>query len=195
MRPQSASSSWRCCFSSCCCSGGLLRGRSFTTVTGKGYSPAVMKLGKWRWVDLRLLRAVLLRHRRAAGGTAPDRILLQVLRLLSMRHADARIIIRAVFGSSDFWRGFGNTMLLGLVGATLTMLLGGAVAYISVRTRWRGRLLIDLMAWLPWMMPGIVLGLGFLWGFALLPHAIPIYGTIWALCWPIFRWERRSRFG
>src|SRR4029079_9792815 len=46
---------------------------------------------------------------------------------------------------------------------------------------WRGRRLIDAMAWLPWMMPGIVLGVGFLWGFALLPHAIPIYGTIWAL--------------
>jgi iron(III) transport system permease protein len=88
---------------------------------------------------------------------------------------------RAVFGSSEFWRGFANTMLLGLVGATLTMVLGGVVAYISVRTKWRGRLLIDAMAWLPWMMPGIVLGLGFLWGFALLPHAIPIYGTIWAL--------------
>jgi iron(III) transport system permease protein len=61
------------------------------------------------------------------------------------------------------------------------MVLGGAVAYISVRTKWRGRLLLDAMAWLPWMMPGIVLGVGFLWGFALLPHAIPIYGTIWAL--------------
>jgi iron(III) transport system permease protein len=88
---------------------------------------------------------------------------------------------RAVFGSSEFWRGFGNTMLLGLAGASLTMVLGGVVAYISVRTKWRGRMLIDVMAWLPWMMPGIVLGVGFLWGFALLPHAIPIYGTIWAL--------------
>src|ERR1700759_4159069 len=28
----------------------LLKGRSFTTVSGKGYSPGVMKLGKWRWV-------------------------------------------------------------------------------------------------------------------------------------------------
>ena len=25
-------------------------GGSFQTVTGKGYSPGVMKLGKWRWV-------------------------------------------------------------------------------------------------------------------------------------------------
>jgi iron(III) transport system permease protein len=38
-----------------------------------------------------------------------------------------------------------------------------------------------VLAWLPWMMPGMVLGIGFLWGFATLPHAIPIYGTLWAL--------------
>jgi hypothetical protein len=28
------------------------------------------------------------------------------------------------------------------------------------------------------MMPGMVLGIGFLWGFAILPHGIPIYGTV-----------------
>ena len=28
----------------------LLRGRSFTTVTGKGYSPNVTRLGRMRWV-------------------------------------------------------------------------------------------------------------------------------------------------
>ena len=38
---------------------------------------------------------------------------------------------QAVAGSSEFWRAFSNTMLLGFVGATLTMLLGGMVAYVS----------------------------------------------------------------
>jgi len=61
------------------------------------------------------------------------------------------------------------------------MVLGGIVAYVTTRTLWFGRRLIDLLAWLPWMMPGMVLGIGFLWGFATLPHAIPIYGTLWAL--------------
>jgi iron(III) transport system permease protein len=88
---------------------------------------------------------------------------------------------RAVFSNSEVWRAFVNTMLLGLAGATATMALGSIVAYISLRTRWRGRRLIDAMAWLPWMMPGMVLGIGFLWAFALLPGPIPIYGTIWAL--------------
>lgn len=72
-------------------------------------------------------------------------------------------------------------MRLGLAGATATMVLGGLVAYITARTRWRSRKLIDVLAWLPWMMPGMVLGIGFLWGYAMLPAAVPIYGTLWAL--------------
>jgi iron(III) transport system permease protein len=86
-----------------------------------------------------------------------------------------------VLGSSDVWRAIVNTMILGLAGATATMLLGGIVAYISVRTRVRGRRLIDALAWLPWLMPGMVLGIGFLWGFAIMPQPISLYGTIWAL--------------
>jgi iron(III) transport system permease protein len=88
---------------------------------------------------------------------------------------------RNVLGDSEFWRATRNTMMLGFVGATATMVLGSIVAYISIRTTWRGRRLIDAIAWLPWMMPGIVLAIGFLWGFAMLPAQIPIYGTVWAL--------------
>ena len=158
----------------------LLRGRSFTTVSGKGYSPGVTKLGKWRWVTfafcvLFFVITVVLPVGQLLIGSFFKFFGFYQWDMLTLEH------YQAVFGSSEFWRGFGNTMLLGLVGASATMVLGGLVAYISVRTKWRGRSLIDAMAWLPWMMPGIVLGVGFLWGFALLPHAIPIYGTIWAL--------------
>jgi iron(III) transport system permease protein len=158
----------------------LLRGRSFQTITGKGYSPSVMKLGAWRWATfafcvLFFVVTVVLPVGQLVIGSFFKFFGFYQWDMLTLEH------YQAVFGSSEFWRGFSNTMFLGLIGATLTMLLGGVVAYISVRTKWRGRLLIDSMAWLPWMMPGIVLGVGFLWGFALLPHAIPIYGTIWAL--------------
>ncbi|WP_338697665.1 iron ABC transporter permease [Bradyrhizobium sp. 26S5] len=158
----------------------MLRGRSFQTITGKGYSPSVMKLGAWRWATfafcvLFFVVTVVLPVGQLVIGS--------FFKFFGFYEWDMRTLehYRAVFGSSEFWRGFSNTMFLGFVGATLTMLLGTIVAYVSVRTRWRGRLLIDSMAWLPWMMPGIVLGVGFLWGVALLPHGIPIYGTIWAL--------------
>ena len=87
----------------------------------------------------------------------------------------------SVWRNNVFWRALGNTMLLGVAAATATMLLGAIVAYISVRTRWPGRKLLDMLAWLPWLMPGMVLAVGFLWAFSLLPQSIYIYGTIWAL--------------
>jgi iron(III) transport system permease protein len=60
-------------------------------------------------------------------------------------------------------------------------MLGTVVAYVTVRTKWRYRKVVDGLAWLPWMMPGVVLGVGLLWAFAFLPRGVPIYGTIWAL--------------
>jgi len=158
----------------------ILHGRSFQTVTGKGYSPSVMKLGRWRWVTfgfcvLFFAITVVLPVGQLFIGSFFRFFGFYSLDMLTLDH------YRAVFANGEFWRALRNTMLLGLMGASATMLLGSIVAYISVRTRWRGRRLIDAMAWLPWMMPGMVLGIGFLWAFAMLPGPIPIYGTIWAL--------------
>ncbi len=158
----------------------ILRGRSFQTVTGKGYSPSVMKLGRWRWVTfgfciLFFVVTVVLPVAQLLIGSFFKFFGFYQADMLTLEHYES------VWNSSEIWRGFTNTMWLGLMGATATMALGSVVAYISVRTHWRGRRLIDAMAWLPWMMPGMVLGIGFLWAFAMLPGPIPIYGTIWAL--------------
>jgi len=61
------------------------------------------------------------------------------------------------------------------------MLLGGLIAYVLVRTKWPVRRVLEVLAWLPWMMPGMVLGVGFLWAYALMPGPIQLYGTLWAL--------------
>ncbi len=158
----------------------ILRGRSFQTVTGKGYSPSVMKLGRWRWVTfgfciLFFVVTVVLPVAQLLIGSFFKFFGFYQADMLTLEHYES------VWNSSEIWRGFTNTMWLGLMGASATMALGSIVAYISVRTHWRGRRLIDAMAWLPWMMPGMVLGIGFLWAFAMLPGPIPLYGTIWAL--------------
>jgi iron(III) transport system permease protein len=160
--------------------GRLLRGRSFATVTGKGYSPNVMRLGLMRWATFAVCVAFFVLTVALPIGQLLLSSFFQFfgfyqLDMLTLDH------YRDVFSNRAFWSAFANTMLLGVVGATATMALGGIVAYVTTRTRWRGRRLIDVLAWLPWMMPGMVLGIGFLWGFATLPHAIPIYGTLWAL--------------
>jgi iron(III) transport system permease protein len=53
------------------------------------------------------------------------------------------------------------------------------IAWITVKSRIRGRVLLDHLAFLPIATPGLVLGVSLLVLYLTLP--IPIYGTIWIL--------------
>ena len=68
----------------------LLRGRSFTTVTGKGYSPNVMRLGWMRWVTFAICVAFFALTVALPVGQLLLELVLPVLRLLPARHADLR---------------------------------------------------------------------------------------------------------
>jgi iron(III) transport system permease protein len=158
----------------------VLGGRSFHTVTGKGYAPGIIRLGRLRWVAfgvcvLFFVVAVLLPLGQLLIGSFYRFVGFYGRNMLTLEHWES------VLGNRTVWRAFKNTMILGVLGSTATMILGGIVAYVTVRTRWRGRRLLETLAWLPWMMPGMVLGIGLLWGFAIIPGPIQIYGTIWAL--------------
>jgi iron(III) transport system permease protein len=158
----------------------LLRGRSFSTVSGKGFSPRVIQLGWMRWLTfsvcvLFFLATVLL--------PVGQLVLSSFFKFFGFYSADMFTFDNYVnvWNNRDFWRALRNTLWLGVAGASATMALGSIVAYVTVRTKWRVRRLVEALAWLPWMMPGIVLAIGFLWAFSLLPVGIPIYGTLWAL--------------
>ena len=158
----------------------LLGGRSFFTVTGKGYSPRVARLGRWRWVTFGFCMfffvvTVVLPVGQLIISSFFKFFGFYRWNMMTTEH------YTAVWNNRLVWRAFGNTLMLGLCGATVTMLLGGFIAYVLVRTRLPIRRVLEVLAWLPWMMPGMVLGVGFLWAYALMPGPIQLYGTLWAL--------------
>ncbi len=59
------------------------------------------------------------------------------------------------------------------------MIVGGAVAYVDLRTQVKGRRLLDYLAILPLGLPGTVMAVGVLLAFIRPPFAI--YGTLWIL--------------
>jgi iron(III) transport system permease protein len=158
----------------------LLGGRSFFTVTGKGYTPRVARLGRWRWATFAFCVLFFV-----------VTVVLPVGQLIvssffkffgfyrwSMATADHYV---TVWNNRLVWRALANTLVLGVLGATATMMLGGLIAYVLVRTRFGIRRALEVLAWLPWMMPGMVLGVGFLWAYALMPGPVQLYGTLCAL--------------
>ena len=70
-----------------------------------------------------------------------------------------------------------NSVFLGIVGATLGVILSIFVSYVIVKVRTRAAGLLESLSFLSFSFPGIVIGVGFMWFFV----RTPLYATIWSL--------------
>ncbi len=158
----------------------ILGTRSYQSVTGKGFGYTVSKLGKWRWILFSYSMAffmisVVMPISQLLAGSFFKFFGFYKLNMLTMEN------YYAVFRNRALHEAAANTFILAFAGATAAMILSAVIAYISVRTKLPGKKAVELLAWLPFLMPGIVLAIGFLWAFTMLPGPIQIYGTMWAL--------------
>lgn len=71
-----------------------------------------------------------------------------------------------------------NTLVLSGMTTVSGLILFTGIAYSIARTEMRGRGWLDFYAWLPTVIPGIVLGLGYLLLFLRVPGLSAMYGTI-----------------
>jgi iron(III) transport system permease protein len=156
----------------------------YTTVTGKGYRPRVISLGKGRYPALAIFVIYFLLMVLAPllilfwGSLMPSYRppSLEALRLASLSN------YIEIFSRSDFWRTISNTFQVTLVTATATMIISLIVSWIVIRTKMHGRGILDTFVFLPHAIPGIVLGLAFIMAFLTFPlNQLGIYGTIWII--------------
>lgn len=70
-----------------------------------------------------------------------------------------------------------NSIFLGIVGATLGVILSIFVSYVIVKVRTRAAGVLESLSFLSFSFPGIVVGVGFMWFFV----QTPLYATIWSL--------------
>ncbi|MGH2933033.1 MAG: ABC transporter permease [Gaiellaceae bacterium] len=155
--------------------------RSFQTVTGKGFRPRPIALGVWRWpatafITLYFVVAViaplivLLYASSQPYYSPPTR---QTLSHMTLSNYPA------VFHDPLTQHAFFNSLILGLGSATAVMFLSAVAAWLVVRTTLPGRWLVDNLAFLPLVIPGLVLGVALLYVYLRVPLAI--YGTLWIL--------------
>jgi iron(III) transport system permease protein len=162
----------------------MLGRRSFITVAGKGQRRQPIPLGIWRWPlcamgFFYLLIAVVL----------PFLALL----LIAMRRNLFFTTVKALFNPTQFSLAqFGvalgdpvvrlslmNSLLVSLGTVAIGCTLYFAVAYTVHRTRLPGRRALDIISIMPVAIPGLIIGLGYLWSWITLP--IGLYGTVWII--------------
>jgi iron(III) transport system permease protein len=162
----------------------VLAGRSFTTVAGKAFRPRALDLGPWRWFTLALalvyLFVVVLLPTLALIVAAFRRFLFipTAASLFEMKNYSL-IHFYSIFDNPLTMRSIWNTMEVGLITAVLGGVLAFAIGYTVHRSQAPGRRGIDLVATLPVAIPGLVIGVAYLWAWIGLPGGL--YGTIWIL--------------
>jgi len=157
------------------------QGSKYATMTGKGFRPRQIDLGGWRWAT--------------ASGFILYFILIVILPFLVLlwsslqhfytvpsREAFRNLTLdpyRFVFTYPDLASTVWNSVLLSFGSATVVMLVTSVICWIVVKTKMRGRWLLDNVASLPLVFPGIVLGLSLMIFY--LNVDVGIYGTIWIM--------------
>jgi len=157
------------------------QGNKYSTMTGKGFRPRLIDLGPWRYVAagmfvfyflliVALPFLVLLWSSFQKFYSVPSMAALRNLTL-----DPYRFIFDYPTLASSVW----NSLALSFGSATVIMLLTSVICWIVVKTKLPGRWLLDNLASLPMVFPGLVLGLSIMIFY--LTVDVGIYGTIWIM--------------
>jgi len=151
----------------------------YHSITGKGFRPRVISLGAWRYLTgglifgnflvlivvpiIAMLWLALLPYYQGFSVQAISRFTSQNFRALAEPYYMEHVI---------------NTIVIAAGSATIIMVIATIAGWIAAR-RGPHFFLLEQLATLPLVFPGIVLGLAVMQIYIRVP--IPIYGTIWII--------------
>ena len=154
-------------------------GEKYVTISSRGYRPALIDLKNAKYPLFGLV-----------GILSFVLILLPVLVLFYTSLVPYSMVPSAKAFSLMSWKNWvavvkdpisllsvKNSVFLGVVGATLGVILSVFVSYVIVKVRTTASGILESLSFLSFSFPGIVVGVGFMWFFV----QTPLYATIWSL--------------
>ena len=157
----------------------MRQGKKYTVITGRGYRPKEIELGRWKWAAVVFVFIYL-----SIEVFVPFLVLLWTslspyLQLPSME-ALSRLTLKHFVSIPDYvgTRPFVNTVILMFAVPSAAMLISVLTSWVVVRTQVSFRGTLDTVAFLPHAVPGILLAVGL--GYLALAYKdyFPVYGTI-----------------
>jgi iron(III) transport system permease protein len=152
----------------------------FTTISGKAYRPHRVDLGRWRWLGGCLMLVLPLLQIFPIAAITWSSLLpfaqapsAKALSMVSLNN------YRSAFADSSIVGSVMNSLTVSVSSATVAIILTFIAAWLIVRASIKSRWLLDQMAMLPLVFPGIVMGIAILKMYLMIP--LPVYGTIWIL--------------
>jgi iron(III) transport system permease protein len=151
--------------------------RRYQTITGKGYRPRIIDLGRSRFAATALLLVTFLLVTALPVGMLVFASLQPFYEGLTPE-SFGRLTLdnyATILAPGSFRSSIANTLVLGAATATAVVPFTALCAWLAVRRR-PGAWLLDQIATAPLIFPAIVMSVAFLQVFVNLP--IPLYGTL-----------------
>jgi iron(III) transport system permease protein len=158
----------------------ILGRKGYTVLGGKSGAPRIVQLGGWTWLGIAfvvlILSLTVVLPYLALLKTALTRNISEPLTWASLTLHNFEFVF---FEFSATRLALRNTLLLGVLTATIGTAMALVVAYLVTRQSVRGSSLLGMLATAPVAIPGIVLGVGLFLSYA--NPTFMLYGTLWIL--------------
>ncbi len=160
----------------------LLGSREYTTITGRSYTARPKNLGHWRWLTFTLCLLFIIVMIFLPLSVLIMGTFMRLFGFFNIQNAWTLLHWAEAFDDPIFLRSLKNTLFLGLGAALAGVFFYALVSYVLIRSRFKGRGLVDFLSWLPWALPGVLISLALLWVFLGSGKLfIALYGTIYLL--------------
>jgi len=158
----------------------LLRDRQrFVTVRGKAQRPKPIDIGRWRWLLFALFATYLLFIVVLPMAALVLRSFVQYLtplmspwQFLTLDH------YRAMVEQDIFVRSILNSLVVATVGAAIATALIAIITAVAQRSDFRFARHLEMITMFPRAIPGMVVGIGFLWAVLWIPGLSVLHGTL-----------------
>jgi iron(III) transport system permease protein len=164
-----------------CCQRFVVGRKEFTTVTGRGFNLRRTALGRWKsfvFVLVFLLALIV--------TVVPTIFLvlgtfMKLFGFFDIKDPWTLNNWRQVLQDPVILRSLWNTLVVALGSAMVGVFLYSLIAYVIVKTSFTFKGVLDFLSWIPWSIPGILLGIALLWTFLGTKIFIPLYGSVYIL--------------
>lgn len=156
--------------------------RRFVTIGGKAARPKPLDLGVWRWgvaiaiglfifmfVILPLLALIL---QAVTPFVTP---LINPFTMLTVKNFES------IWNTPTYRQSLTNSFWIALIGAAIGILFTTISAITAYRSKFKARVAVRYLSLYPRAFPGLIVGIGFLWAFLMIPGIGAIRNTIWVM--------------
>jgi iron(III) transport system permease protein len=158
----------------------LGRDSAVQTITGKGFRARPQDLGGWRWVGFAgfvvffviAVALPLLMLLWASFLPAYESPSMSALHHLSLTNY-SQILHRPGLVAA-----VKNSLITAVSAGVIVTALSAVVAYLTVKTKIRGRGVLDALSTVPIAVPSVIMGVGILYWYLVAPLPVHLYGTL-----------------